>query len=75
MKILHFIYSLDYGGAENLLMSYLPMLINDQHFVVTLEGPNVFPKNNYQYIQLNVHPVKNMLKAVLAIRKIIKEKK
>jgi len=75
MRILHFIDSLDHGGAEALLMSYLPLLDNYEHVVVTLNGPNVYRKANYEYIELNINPVRGILKAVFAIRKIIAEKK
>ncbi len=74
MRILHFIDSLDYGGAETLLMSYIPLLTNDEHFVVTLSGPNVYEKVNYEYIDLNTKPVMGVFRAALAIRKIIAAK-
>jgi len=74
VRILHFIDSLNYGGAETLLMSYIPLLANDEHFVVTLSGPNVYEQVNYEYINLNTKPVAGVFKAALAIRKIIAEK-
>lgn len=74
MKILHFIDSLDYGGAETLLMSYIPLLNDHEHIVVTLNGPNVFDQTNYEYIQLNKKPVKGFFQAVKAVRKIINDK-
>lgn len=74
MRILHFIDSLNYGGAETLLMSYLPLLNNDEHFVVTLRGPNVYKRANYEYVELDVKPVKGILKAAMAVRKIVAEK-
>jgi glycosyltransferase involved in cell wall biosynthesis len=73
MRILHFIDSLDYGGAEKLLTAYIPLLDKDQHIVVTLNGPNVYDQNSYCYRELNINPRKNFLKAVLSIRKIIRE--
>jgi glycosyltransferase involved in cell wall biosynthesis len=73
MRILHFIDSLDYGGAEKLLTAYIPLLDKDQHIVVTLNGPNVYDQNGYSYRELNINPRNNFLKAVLSIRKIIKE--
>ncbi len=75
MKILHLIDALDYGGAETLLMSYLPLLTEHEHFVATLSGPNVYPTVGYEYIQLDVKPIKGFFKARKAIRKIIKENK
>ena len=75
MRILHLIDSLNYGGAETLLMSYVPLLDDHEHVVVTLRGPNSFKKGNYEYIELNINPVRNIIKAVFAIRKIISEKK
>jgi len=75
VRILHFIESLNYGGAETLLMSYLPLLPNDEHFVVTLHGPNVYGKNNYEYTELNMKPVRSFVRAVSAIRKIVADKK
>ena len=75
MRILHLIDSLDSGGAETLLMSYLPLLDGDKHIVVTLHGPNVFSREGYEYIELNATPVRGFLKAVIALRKIIIEKK
>jgi glycosyltransferase involved in cell wall biosynthesis len=73
MRILHLIDSLDYGGAEKLLMAYIPLLDSDQHIVVTLNGPNVYDQNSYIYRDLNINPRKNIFKAVLLIRNIIKE--
>jgi glycosyltransferase involved in cell wall biosynthesis len=73
MRILHLIDSLDYGGAEKLLMAYIPLLDSDQHIVVTLNGPNVYDQNSYIYRELNINPRKNIFKAVLSIRNIIKE--
>ncbi len=75
MRILHFIDSLDYGGAETLLMSYLPLLDNYEHVVVTLRGPNSFKKSNYEYIELNIKPTTGFFKAVFAIRKIISDRR
>ena len=75
MRILHFIESLNYGGAETLLMSYIPLLTHDEHFVVTLNGPNVFEDGNYEYTNLNLKPVPGFFSAVSAIRKIIADKK
>lgn len=74
MRILHCIDSLDYGGAETLLMSYIPLLTEHEHVVVTLRGPNVFPKTNYEYIQLNSSPVKGFFHLVYTLKKIIREK-
>lgn len=54
-------------------MSYIPLLPNHEHFVVTLSGPNVYDKNNYTYIDLNSRPVRGIFKAVFSARKIIKE--
>ena len=75
MRILHLIDSLNYGGAETLLMSYVPLLDDHEHVVVTLRGPNSFKKGNYEYIELNINPPGVILKALFAIRKIISEKK
>src|SRR5689334_12897848 len=75
MRILHFIESLNYGGAETLLMSYIPLLKNDEHFVITLKGPNVYERFNYEYINLDKKPVWGVLSASRALRKIIRDKK
>lgn len=75
MRILHFIDSLDYGGAETLLMSYIPMLNEYEHVVVTLKGPNAFKKANYKYIQLDLNPVKGFFKTVKAMKTIIASEK
>ncbi len=75
MRILHFIDSLDYGGAETLLMSYMPLLTNAEHIVVTLNGPNVYPVANYEYIELNVSPVKGFVEAAFKLRNIITAKR
>lgn len=75
MRILHFIDSLDHGGAETLLMSYLPLLDNDEHVVVILNGPNLYKKTSYEFIELTINPVRGFFKAVFAIRKIIADKK
>jgi hypothetical protein len=74
MRILHFIDSLDYGGAETLLMSYIPLLNEHQHIVVTLTGPNVYKLSNYEYIELNIVPPWGALKAASALLRIISEK-
>lgn len=75
MRILHFIDALDYGGAETLLMSYIPLLGEHEHTVVVLNGPNVYNKAGYEYIELNQKPVKGLMAARKALRKIIREKK
>jgi len=75
MRILHFIESLNYGGAETLLMSYIPLLTKDEHFVITLKGPNVYEQYNYEYINLDKKPVSGVFSASMALRKIIREKK
>jgi hypothetical protein len=74
MRILHFIDSLDYGGAETLLMSYIPLLDEHEHIVATLQGPNVYRKANYEYIQLNYRPVKGFFNSIKRLRRIIAEK-
>jgi hypothetical protein len=58
-------------------MSYLPLLPNDEHFVVTLNGPNVYGKSNYEYTDLNMKPVRSFVGArFLAIRlQIVADKK
>jgi glycosyltransferase involved in cell wall biosynthesis len=75
MRILHFIDALDYGGAETLLMSYIPLLGEHEHTVVVLNGPNVYNKAGYDYIELNHKPVRGLLSARRAVRNIIREKK
>ena len=56
-------------------MSYLPLLTNDEHFVVTLKGPNVYKRFNYEYINLNREPVRGIFNAAIAVRKIIRDKR
>jgi glycosyltransferase involved in cell wall biosynthesis len=73
MKILHIIDSLDYGGAERLLISYIPLLTEHKHIIVTLNGPNVFDQDNYEYIQLNNKVPATFFKTVRTFRKIIKK--
>lgn len=76
MKILHLIDSLDYGGAETLLMSYIPLLTGYQHVVVCLNGPNRYKADGYEYIELGVRRQgAGYLKAVISIRKLIAKKK
>jgi|GEM_PF-6641700 glycosyltransferase involved in cell wall biosynthesis len=74
MKILHFIDSLNYGGAETLLMSFLPLLPGLKHTVVTLNGPNVYEKGNYEYVQMDMDPKRNFVAATRKLRKIIRKK-
>ena len=75
MKILHLIDSLDYGGAETLLTSYLPLLNDVEHIVVTLNGPNVYTVTNWDYRQLSIKTKKQFFQAVILIRKIIKQER
>lgn len=75
MRILHFIDALDYGGAETLLMSYIPLLDEHEHIVVVLNGPNVYSRAGYDYIEINHKPLKGLLSARRAVRNIIREKK
>jgi len=56
-------------------MSYIPLLTRDEHFVITLKGPNVYERFNYEYINLDKKPVWGVLSASMAVRKIIREKK
>jgi glycosyltransferase involved in cell wall biosynthesis len=74
MRILHFIDALDYGGAETVLMSYIPLLEENKHVVVVLHGPNVYNRGGYDYIELNCQPVKGLISARKALRKIISER-
>lgn len=75
MRILHFIDALEYGGAETLLMSYIPLLGEHEHTVVVLNGPNVYSRAGYEYIELNHKPVSGLLSARKAVRNIIRGKK
>lgn len=75
MRILHFIDALNYGGAETLLMGYIPLLTEHQHVVVVLNGPNVFARANYEYIEFNYRPVKNFIQVRNALARIIRGKK
>lgn len=75
MRILHFIDALDYGGAETLLMSYIPLQGEHEHTVVVLNGPNVYSRMGYDYIELNHKPVKDLISTRKAVRNIIREKK
>jgi glycosyltransferase involved in cell wall biosynthesis len=75
MRILHFIDALDYGGAETLLMSYIPLLKEHEHTVVVLSGPNVYGKTNYEYIELNHKPVMGLVHARNALKRVIRERK
>ncbi len=74
MRILHLKRNLDYGGAETLLMSYLPMLPEFEHIVVAIQGPNVYYQGNYEYIQLDMNYKTGFFKVVKAIKVLIKEK-
>ncbi|MBS1620049.1 MAG: glycosyltransferase family 4 protein [Bacteroidetes bacterium] len=75
MKILHLNDSLNFGGAETLLMSYIPMLHNYEHLVVALTGPNRFHGNGYEYIQLDLHYRKAFWKIKKLLQQIVNEKK
>jgi len=75
MRVLHFIDALDYGGAETLMMSYIPMLNEFEHTVVTLNGPNVYGISNFEYLELDLMPGKNFFKIAKAIKRIVQEKK
>lgn len=74
MNILHFIDVLDYGGAETLLMSYIPLLNEHKHTVVVLSGPNVYDRAGYDYIQLDCKPLAGLVAARKALKKIIRDK-
>jgi glycosyltransferase involved in cell wall biosynthesis len=75
MRILHLIDSLSFGGAETLLMSYIPELKEHQHTVVTLSGPNLYKREGYEYVELSCPMSKNIFSGILAIRNLIKSKK
>ena len=74
MKILHLKRNLDYGGAETLLMGYIPLLNDFEHIVVTLNGPNVYHRENYEYIQLDLSYKKDFFKTVRKIKQTHKGK-
>lgn len=74
MKVLHLIDSLNYGGAETLMMSYIPLMNEYEHLVVTLNGPNIYPRNGYEYFQLDMHYRKDFFKIIRRLRKLIREK-
>ncbi|MCZ2460133.1 MAG: glycosyltransferase [Chitinophagales bacterium] len=75
MRILHFIDSLDFGGAETLLMSLVSLLPEHDHIIVTMHGPNVYPVTNYEYIELDFHTYHNLFRARKVLGKIIRQKK
>jgi glycosyltransferase involved in cell wall biosynthesis len=56
-------------------MSYIPLLTKDEHIVITLKGPNVYERFDYEYINLDKRPLWGVLSASIAIRKIIRDKK
>jgi len=74
MKVLHVIDSLNYGGAETLLMSYVPMMKEYNHVVVTLTGPNVYEQEGYEYMEMDYSMPKDFFRAVFGLRRIIKDK-
>lgn len=75
MRILHLIDSLNYGGAETLMMSYIPKLQDHHHTVVVLSGPNVYSRQGYKYIELDYKIPRNIYRAITTIKKIIKEER
>ncbi|MFD2919399.1 glycosyltransferase [Terrimonas rubra] len=73
MKILHFIDSLGYGGAETLLTNYIPELKEHDHVIVTFSDTNFYREitNQYACYNLDGNPVKNLFKIVSRLKKII----
>jgi glycosyltransferase involved in cell wall biosynthesis len=73
MKILHFIDSLGYGGAETLLTSYVPELKEHDHIIVTFSGTNFYQEitNRHTCYNLEGSPVRNLYKVVRKLKKII----
>lgn len=74
MKILHFIDSLGYGGAETLLMSYVPALDDHDHVIVTFSDTNFFHQvtNKFTYYNLATNnPLRNLFPAVSKLKRII----
>lgn len=75
MKVLHLIDSLNFGGAETLLMSYIPLLPEFQHTVIAISGSNVHSREHYEYIELNKSLPYDFFTVVLQVKKIIKKRK
>lgn len=74
MKILHLIDSLGYGGAETLLMNYIPALDDHDHVIVTFSDTNFFKQvtDKFTYYNLKTNnPIRNLLPAVSKLKKII----
>lgn len=71
--ILHFIDSLDQGGAETLLLSYIPLLTAYNHVVVVLREKRTDVHSGFTYLNLDLDPKRNFIAAIYQIRKIIKQ--
>lgn len=76
-KIVHLIFSLGNGGAENLLMQTLPMLEEYDNYIITFSDKNNFNNNIYlkNLIQLNTPKIWQWPLACLRLKKIIKNLK
>jgi L-malate glycosyltransferase len=76
-KIVHFIFNLQRGGAETMLVRVIKELPEYEHVVVTL-----FPGNNFgeelqckKWICLNINSLFTLPLAVFKFRKLVKEEK
>ena len=73
MKVLHLIESLNYGGAEQMMMDYIPEMKNHNHFVICFEGGNSYPINNFEYFEYNLSLPKKIFTSILKVKKFIYE--
>ncbi|MEO6638894.1 MAG: glycosyltransferase family 4 protein [Ginsengibacter sp.] len=75
--IIHFIYSLGRGGAENMLVQALKELQEYNNIVVTLYEDNRFEKELQcaEYICLNKRSLWSLPVSVIAFRKLVKKYK
>lgn len=73
MKILHLIDSLGYGGAETLMMNYIPQMQDHDHVISTLSGINLFPQvaGRFKYYNLDGSPTKDLFPIIYKLKKII----
>lgn len=73
-KVIHFIYDLGKGGAENLLMQTLPALTDFDNYVITLSDSNCFSDNFFSVnrICLNKPKIWQIPTAIIKLRKLLK---
>ena len=73
MKILHLIDSLGYGGAETLMMNYVPALHDHDHVIATFSDINFLQEtaNRFSYYNLEGNAIRNLFPMVSKLKKII----